>query len=64
MEVAVGATPAGPRRASAADALPEEGPSGEIDAGEESAVGFYMAVLLAIALLMASVAQGRQSRAA
>ncbi len=61
VEVAVGVTPAGPRRASAADAPREGRSSGEIDAGEESAAGFYMAVLLAIALLMASVEQGARA---
>lgn len=64
-EVAVGATPAGPRRALVGFAEGDssaEMPSVRED--EETASSLYLAVLLAIAMLLASVGAGRESRAA
>lgn len=59
-EVAVGATPAGPRPILAG--FTEEGPSGETPApreADDATSSLYLAVLLAIAMLLASVEAGR-----
>jgi hypothetical protein len=63
-EVVVGATPVGPRRAIAGFA--EGDSSGETPAVREDDItsSLYLAVLLAIAMLLASVEAGRTSRAA
>ena len=65
VEVAVGVTPAGPMRATSFDADISRSADEADTAGDEDATaGFYLAVLLAIAMLLASVERGRMTRAA
>ncbi len=65
VEVAVGVTPSGPMRNGVSDTAADawaDGPDTATD--EDASVGFYLAVLLAIAMLLASVERGRLTRAA
>jgi hypothetical protein len=61
--VAIGATPAGPIRGASFDADVSASADGPETAGDEDS-GLYLAVLLAIAMLLASVERGRMTRAA
>ncbi|HEY2157167.1 MAG TPA: hypothetical protein VGH33_16180 [Isosphaeraceae bacterium] len=65
VEVAVGVTPTGPMRGAFLDADVSASADGAVTAGDEDeSSGLYLAVLLAIAILLASVEQGRLTRAA
>jgi hypothetical protein len=65
VSVAIGVTPVGPIRAAALDAKVSGLPDGEdATSDEDSSTGLYLAVLLAIAMLLASVDRGRVTRAA
>jgi hypothetical protein len=63
--VAVGMTPAGPRRAASLDAdIFASANEADTASDEDASAGLYLAVLLAIAMLLASVERGRLTRAA
>jgi hypothetical protein len=65
VEVSVGVTPGGPMRAASPGAYISESDDEPDAASDEDAdAGLYLAVLLAIAMLLASVERGRLTRAA